>query len=196
MKISVFNLKGGVGKSVISLNLALTMQYNLVTNEPYGKIEEVLPEGSFYRMKIIQKTAPKFSKKSNIIFDMGGYVDSKVSGVLQQSDCVLMPIVFGTKDDIQVSINAINEAQRYNPNIIIIANRTQKNDRKRLEEILYELFDYPVVEIKQSTALRKIYENKVPIKDIVREGGPIGYQYRPVSRQFDLLIRIIRRDYA
>ncbi|NQU63595.1 MAG: hypothetical protein HQ517_04840 [SAR324 cluster bacterium] len=192
MKICVFNLKGGVGKSVISLNLALTMGYNVVTNEQYGRIEDVLPEKTFYRMKYNQKKAPDFADDANIIFDLGGYVDTKVSGVLLQSDCVLVPVVFGTRDDVQVSINSINEIQSHNSNIIIIANRTRKGDLERLEKIFHKLFDYPILEVKQSTALRKIYENKVAIKDIVLDGGVIGYQYGPVAKQFTQIIRKIR----
>ena len=43
MKIAIYNFKGGVGKTAISLNLDLETGWGVVTNESYSPIEDALP---------------------------------------------------------------------------------------------------------------------------------------------------------
>jgi cellulose biosynthesis protein BcsQ len=195
MKISLFNMKGGVGKSVISLNLALTLDYPLVTNESYGQLGNILPKGDFHRLDFSDKTVPRYSDDSDIIFDLGGYVDSKVEGILLQSDCILIPIIYGTRDDIQVSINTIREVESYNPNILLIANRTNKGDKNRLKDIFSDFFDYKMLEIKQSTALKNLYEYKTSVEEMLELGGIYAFHYRIVVNQFKLIINYLRKLY-
>ena len=50
MKIMIYNIKGGQGKTDIALNLALTMDFNLITNEPLSPLDMVLGEDNFLKL--------------------------------------------------------------------------------------------------------------------------------------------------
>ena len=39
----IYNFKGGEGKSKIAQNLALTMNYSIITNDVFTPIENILP---------------------------------------------------------------------------------------------------------------------------------------------------------
>lgn len=192
MRIAVFNLKGGVGKTVISLNLALTMNFPIVTNEPYGQMERILPKGDLFRLDPDESV--DFDENEKVIFDLGGYVDPKVAEILTHADWVVIPIVNGTEDEIQVSINTIMEVRNLNENILIVVNRAAKKDKEKIHEILYESrIRYPTLEVKESKAFKHLYKRKVSIKNMLKVGGIYGFHFRPVAEQFDKIIRFINR---
>ena len=76
MKTTVYNFKGGVGKTVLSLNLALTMEYSIVTNDIYSPIEKVLDEDRILKIHH-DEILPAFPADYNIIFDLGGHIDKR-----------------------------------------------------------------------------------------------------------------------
>ena len=51
MKIAVFNLKGGQGKSSIALNLALSLKFDVISNDKITKLEKILPEDNFMKIE-------------------------------------------------------------------------------------------------------------------------------------------------
>ena len=191
MKITVYNIKGGVGKTDISLNLALTMGFAIITNEPFSPIEKVLDESRFIKLErdeVLPKLPPD---KYDVIFDLGGYLDNRAISALQQSDCVIVPLINEFKD-VHTTVNFIQEIEGYNNRIIIVANKTQKGDFENIKEIMKENYPrYPVMEIKFSRSLPNIMREKKSIKEMVEEGGLKAYFYKSVANQFEKLIKTI-----
>ena len=52
MKIVIFNIKGGQGKTSLAVNLALTLNAGVITNDVYSPIEKVLPEKQFMKIAL------------------------------------------------------------------------------------------------------------------------------------------------
>ncbi len=52
MKVVVWNLKGGQGKTVISLAIAMLEDFYVVTNDVHSPIDEVIGEDKALRMGI------------------------------------------------------------------------------------------------------------------------------------------------
>jgi MinD superfamily P-loop ATPase len=51
MKLTIWNLKGGMGKTFIALILALLHKLCVVTNDTYSPIDKILPKGKTYNLQ-------------------------------------------------------------------------------------------------------------------------------------------------
>lgn len=186
MKITTYNVKGGVGKTDISLNMALTLDYGIITNEPFSPLETVLSEENFLKLNPGDKL-PKLPEDADIVFDFGGYLDKRVIEALKQSDVVLVPVINEFKD-LHTTINFIQEIEDYNKKIIIVVNRAQKGDYDSVCEAMKGFYSYPVFEIKSTRALPNIMKEKKSVKAMVEEGGLKAWNYKAVAQQFDKII--------
>ena len=187
----IYNFKGGEGKSKIAQNLALTMNYSIITNDVFTPIENILPDNRILKVYPTQDF-PKVSKNDDIIFDLGGYPDKRVVEVLTIAKYILVPIT-NEEDNIQVGVNAIDAIMRYNNNIIIIANKTEKEDFQCIKADLEKLYNYPIFNIKKSTALSKLSLRKKSIQDVVKTNHLLGYSYKKIQQQFVDLITFISK---
>ena len=189
MIITVYNFKGGVGKTSIALNIALSLDMGIITNDIYSPIENILPEKQFIKLEK-DMPIPDIPEGMNIIFDLGGYVDQRAIEAIKQSDKVLIPV---TNDliNLQVTINAIDEIREFNENLLIIANRTVKDDFSDISQGIKQFYDFPVLELKQSRVFSNLFQEKKSIRDIVKQGGLKAYSYRIINEQFDELLKAI-----
>lgn len=186
MLLVVYNFKGGEGKSRIAQNLALTMDYSIITNDVFSPIEKILKNHQFLKIWPDQKF-PDVSVDDDIIFDLGGYPDGRVVQILKKSRFIIVPIT-NEIDNIQVGINTIDTIEKYNKNIIIIANRTTANDFQVISNDLSCLYNYPIFEVKKSTALSKLSTRRQSIREIVKNNPLLKYNYNKINDQFNSII--------
>lgn len=191
MLITVYNFKGGEGKSKISSNLAISMNYSIVTNDVYSPIDNIFSDDKI--MKLYPKDEmPDFEIGDNIIFDFGGYADGRIISILKKSKWIIVPIT-NEEDNIQVGINTIDEISKYNKNIIIVVNKTVKGDFEAVKNDLKEIYSYPMFEIKKSTAVVKLSKTGKSISQLAEEGGVFKAHYKKIANQFDILINFINQ---
>lgn len=192
MKVTVYNFKGGTGKTSISCNLAMQLGWGVVTNDIYSPLERVLEKKNLLKLDSIDDV-PEFPKEYNIIFDWGGHVDQRAVEALEQSDKVLIPVINDFLN-LQVSIDAINEIKEHNNNIAIIANQVGKGDVENISKIMSAFYSYPIFPIKKSRAFPGIFETKRSLQEMMDEGGLLAYSYKSVYDQFMELVDFVTSD--
>jgi len=188
--ITIYNFKGGVGKTSIALNFALTAEYGIITNDVYSPLESVLSEKQYIKVEP-DEDFPDIPKKLNIIYDLGGHIDKRAIKIIKKSDYILIPTLSDFLS-LKVTINAILEIEIYNNKIIIIGNGTHKSEIKHIKKVIRDCkFNYPLFELKKSKAFINIFREQKSIGKMTKEGGLKAYHYKVINEQFDKLIKYI-----
>ena len=195
MKICIYALYGGVGKSSLAAELALTLNLQVITNDVYTPLSIVFDKNDLLRLQPTQNM-PKLDNDMDIIFDLGGYPDARAIVALQQSDCVLVPTIADT-NRLKGALNTINEILKYNKNILVIANRADSKgeDLKTISSVINTKFPkIPVFEIKESRAIPNIISDKMSVHQQIENGsGIIKFHFQTVCNQLDQIIKYIKK---
>ncbi len=196
MKLTIYNFAGGVGKSSLAAELALILDYQIITNDLYSPLRIVFDRNSLLRLSPTH-TIPDLPNDSNIIFDLGGYPDSRAITALEQSDYVIVPTLADT-NRLNVTINSIKELRKYNDKIVLIVSFAEPGDLNLVKEVFSrdkELNDIPAFEIKKSRAIPNIISEKKSVHSMIKEGGLKKYHFQAVVKQFDRIVEYLFDKY-
>lgn len=193
MKITVWNLKGGQGKTVLSLSLAMQYGFYVVTNDVHSPIDEILEEGKALRVGV-NEDLPEVPEDIDLIYDFGGYPDHRVIEAAKQSKYVIIPLIYGSALEMQVTINAIAEIEEYTKNIIVIANKCSKGDLERIQKVLNKFYSYPILEVKNSTAFGKAIDKRMSLKKLIESNPLFAYHYKKPQQQITKLMDFITKN--
>ena len=191
MKIVVWNLKGGQGKTVLSIAIAMLEDFYVVTNDVHSPIDEVIGEDRALRMGM-RDPLPEVPEGINLIYDFGGYPDARIIDAAKQADVVIVPIIYESPLEMQVTLNALGEIEKYNDKIVIVLNKAKAGDFEPAKAV-FEQFDihYPVFEVKQSTAFSRAIEHKKSLQQMVDETPLFSFHYSKPLEQVRNLIKAI-----
>jgi MinD superfamily P-loop ATPase len=187
MKITIFSLKGGVGKTMIAINLALNLHYELATNEVFIPLEEIikgieikkiLPEGKFD------------TGKNQTIFDLGGYADKRIEEIISISDFCIVPVVNESELSVKVSLNSLQICNAINKNTVVVLNKFNIREDSGFLHFLKENFKNEIFPIKFS----KGFQSDNNILELARKNKFFNYLYKEPATQFKKLLNHLTGD--
>jgi len=183
--LMIFNAKGGVGKTAIALNLALTHGYKIITNDRLSAVEQVLPQEK-YTILSKNQSILEVVDESPTIFDFGGYPDKRASVALKMSQFVLIPILPYT-ENLQTSLDFIKEVCRYKAprQIVLIMNQTTGNQCQEFSSVFRHFYqEMPIFNIKKSAVFAWMMERKLSIEELVLKYKFHARHFNQVADQF------------
>ncbi|MDK2063345.1 ParA family protein [Aliarcobacter butzleri] len=133
MSITFFTIKGGVGKTTLSVQVAQMLGYDYITNDGHSAVVDLLDEDRALLVSESEKEIPFFK---NVVYDFGGFKDLRIKNIIENSDVVVIPTLM-SRNDIKATIATLEEVSLINKNIVIVLNRSKSIEKaEELKEFL------------------------------------------------------------
>lgn len=192
MKVAIFSLKGGQGKTTLGTELALNLGAGIVTNEVYSPLEMILPESSIIKLGANDQL-PQIPDEVPVVYDFGGYADKRVLDAVKEAKHTIVPICYESKLDMQLAISTVQELEGHAQSIALVINKTAKEKVEEAVKLLGELFPkYPLFIVNKSKALANLAENKKPVSELVQGNALNAWTYRNLHKQINELVEFIK----
>lgn len=176
MNILFYTKKGGQGKTTHAIGYAKYSNSTVYTNDYDNGTLEVY-ENLFDNNKL-KPIKPgeriediEISDNESLVFDMGGYVDSRISTIAKFVDLCVVPICYQSKADIVPAVQTINELEKYNKNIVILINNTEKQYVNAISDALKEKFTHKQFIVNKSKYINRLADENKTIFDLLNSGG-------------------------
>lgn len=165
MRIMYFSLKGGVGKTSLSLNHAIEKSYAYVTNDITSNIDET----QLYEYHEIAKRKKRIPQKlthlKDVIFDFGAMyetIDPKVTHGARICDGVVIP-TFTDERSLEATIESYNFIKNHAKNIIIVINNyTKEKKYDYAYKVLSEALDNPIIlQVRTTTLFERVAKDGI-----------------------------------
>ena len=197
MKVSIWSLKGGVGKTTLSFELAKINNWGIVTNDVNTMLNTVIdPEKFLYLDK--HSDIPDFPDDYNIIFDLGGFYDQRIESILKQSDLLIIPSQT-TPLDFQGIINTLNEVENSINNILVVFNRvtdiaTFDEYKNMLQNFVADKnINVQVAMLNNSKSIAKSVTYGDSIVNLQKQGGLMGFTLKNLAEQIIIINKIVNQ---
>ena len=146
MSIVVYSIKGGVGKTTLSVQISQMLDYTYVTNDSHSSAHNLMPEEKGFLVSIEEYEEIPYDE--NIVYDFGGFKDHRINDIIKKANKIVIPTLTSIVD-VQGTIATLKDVALINKNIIIVINRTKNNNKAvELKEYLLEEINKSYKDIK------------------------------------------------
>ena len=141
MSFVVYSIKGGVGKTTLSVQISQMFDYTYVTNDSHSSAHNLMPEEKGFLVSSEEYDEIPFDE--NIVYDFGGFKDTRINNIIRQANKIIIPTLTSIVD-VQATMATLKDVAQINKNIVIAINRTKNNNKA------IELKEYLLDEIKKT----------------------------------------------
>lgn len=182
--ITVFNKKGGTGKTSIAFNIAKDLNLPLLSNDD-SVIEDIYPN----KAKII----PDIKLiEHDCVYDLGGYIDSHIIDIIKNSSTIIIPTTLDI-NSIKRTINTTIEIDKYCSNIIIIINRVKANIKKYNQSInALKQLNKKIIYFRESEAINNSIHLGISIIELYNQSNLSKIQYNAIYNDYVNLLNILK----
>lgn len=207
MKVTVYNSKGGAGKTPISTNIVLEKEWAIGTNELHHLFETFIPDNQLLAVPM-EEEFPEIPDEIDIVFDLAGSMSAhskSITSAIQQSDLVLVPI-YNELKSLNAGASTILEVAELNKNIMVVATKLEKKrgevfkdwtksqDFMNVEQWVNKAapdMQIPIFPLKASTAFDRIFEDEKSINQMMQEDALLARAFKDAATQFDAIFDYI-----
>ena len=158
MSFVVYSIKGGVGKTTLSVQITQMLDYTYVTNDSLFSAHNLMPEETCFLVSIEEYEEIPFD--DNVVYDFGGFKDTRINDIIKQAKKILIPTLTSIVD-VQATMATLKDVIEINKNIVIIVNRAKNNNKaielkEYLDDEIKKLdsnINIPIVFVRESSVL-------------------------------------------
>jgi len=158
MSFVVYSIKGGVGKTTLSVQISQMLEYAYVTNDSHSSAHNLMPEEKGFLVS--SEEYEEIPYDDNVVYDFGGFKDTRINDIIKQAKKIVIPTLTSIVD-VQATMATLKDVIEINKNIILIVNRAKNNNKAtELKEYLEEeikKFDsnvnIPIIFVRESSVL-------------------------------------------
>jgi len=174
MKIVVMSIKGGVGKTPISFNLAKDFDLDIQTND-HSALEMIYKERTTITNDLYMA--------ENTVYDLGGFTAHGVNKIVENADIVIVP-VFNDYSALSQTIATLNQLK--NPKHVLIAvTRTENKDFKNVKKVLKEEFEgLEYFEFPLTKAFKNSIEYGESVIELVKTDKQLAHWYKEYAKRY------------
>ena len=140
MSFVVYSIKGGVGKTTLSVQISQMLEHTYVTNDSHSSAHNLMPEEKGFLVSIEEYEEIPYD--DNVVYDFGGFKDTRINDIIKQANKIVIPTLTSIVD-VQATMATLKDVIEINKNIILVVNRAKNNNKAT------ELKEYLVDEIKK-----------------------------------------------
>lgn len=192
MLITIFNLKGGTGKTSLAYSLANDLNSYYITNDTYNSVVS-----NVYN-KVIEELNEAIISDNIVVFDGGGFFDNDIKQVLQHSNKIIIPLEADI-NSLNSLTNFLEELLKINNNIIFVINKIENNktslkDFEISKNFLikeYKINEKNIFKLSNSRIFKNIFEEEKGIKQLVNSSKINKYRYKKIYEEYKKILENI-----
>jgi len=109
----------------------------------------------------------KTPNNEHIVFDFGGWVESRVLQAAKMADVCVVPIYYQSTADLMPAVKTILTLEKHNDNIVILINNTAPAHTRELQSVLSQRFpNYRIFTINQSRYIARLADEGKTVFDL------------------------------
>ena len=158
MSFVVYSIKGGVGKTTLSVQITQMLEHTYVTNDSHSSAHNLMPEEKGFLVSIEEYEEIPYD--DNIVYDFGGFKDTRINDIIKQAKKIVIPTLTSIVD-VQATMATLKDVIEINKNIIIVVNRAKNNNKatelkEYLDDEIKKLdssINIPIIFVRESSVL-------------------------------------------